>query len=71
VILSGTVESQVGSPGTLPEIDRGEAPQPAAPAAEPLAVPGEAAVTLPTAAASTTTGVSGAALPPAVTPPSN
>jgi chemotaxis protein MotB len=72
VILSGTVESQTGTPGMLPELDRSETPQPVAPVApapEPLAVPGESAVTLPTAA--TATSASGAALPPAVTPPSN
>ena len=69
VILSGTVESQAGSPGTLPEVNRGETPQTEVPAAEPLAVPGESAV--PSPPASTATSVGGAVLPPAVTPPAN
>ncbi|MBC8026682.1 MAG: flagellar motor protein MotD [Steroidobacteraceae bacterium] len=68
VILSGTVETQGGTPGTMPDIDRDASPLPAAPVApvpEPLAIPGEPAVALPTAAAATNAG--GTALPPGVT----
>jgi chemotaxis protein MotB len=59
VILSGTVESQGGSPGTMPDVNRDESPAPVMPSPEPLAVPGEPAVTL------------GTGLPLAVTPSTN